>query len=198
MIDLKELLKFTVPLPILILAVMVPVSAQAEEIQKPALVEATEPASEGVSDPKEAVQAKPTVANLQKLYGAGQYHDVIKLVKHMTPSPMTHYYTGLAYQALNQNYRAAVEYNYVSQIAQDKQLRANASKALKSLYQIKRKIKPRVDKFGNEIEFARYGENVNPGPSSRDNGDAFYKALERQKRVSDPQRDRYGRHVEFR
>ncbi len=139
-------------------------------------------------------EAKPDVGDLQKLYDQGKYKDILQCVRRMPPSPMTHYYTGLAYQNLNQNYRAAVEYNYVSQNAKDKKLKDNAARALKSLYSIKRSTRSRVrdDDSVEMNDFMRYGDHTQ-GPSSRlDAKEAIMKEMDRQQRISHPNRDRYG------
>lgn len=136
---------------------------------------------------------KPTVTDLKTFYNQGKYKEVLSCVKSMHPTCMTHYYTGLAYQGLNQNYRAALEYNYVSKFAKDKTLKNNASRALKSLYKVKRSKKAPVDDLGNEIEFQRIPENHYPGgPAPADALHRIRQETRRQQRVHHPNRDRYG------
>lgn len=156
-------------------------------------VPAQEKSPENKEESKDQDKAgKPTVGDLQKLYDQGKYKDILQCVRRMSPSPMTHYYTGLAYQSLNQNYRAAVEYNYVSQNAKDRKLKDNAARALKSLYSIKRRTGGRRDDSEEMSDFQRYGDHTQ-GPSSRpDAKEAIMKEMDRQQRISHPNRDRYG------
>lgn len=136
---------------------------------------------------------KPTVNDLKAFYSQGKYKEILTCVRSMQPTAMTHYYTGLAYQNMNQHYRAALEYNYVSKFAKDKTLKDNATRALKSLYKVKRSKKASVDQFGNETEFARIPENHYPGgPAPADALERIRRETRRQERTFHPNRDRYG------
>ena len=182
----KPVLFTLLPVCLVIAGLSSPALAQEQKQEQPPenKIDSTSPEKEG----------KPTVGDLQKLYDQGKYKDILQCVRSMSPSPMTHYYTGLAYQGMNQTYRAAVEYNYVSQNAKDRKLKDNASRALKSLYSIKRRTRSGVrdDDSVEMNDFMRYGDHTQ-GPSSRNDAkEAIMGEIDRQKRISHPNRDRYG------
>ena len=85
---------------------------------------------------KASTADKQTVVKLrevQRSYSAGRYRDALDIITTMTPTALTHYYTGLCYHGMNQTRQAAAEYQWVASYARDPQLRINASKALNSL-----------------------------------------------------------------
>ncbi|MCB9468263.1 MAG: hypothetical protein H6677_08265 [Candidatus Obscuribacterales bacterium] len=94
----------------------------------------------------------PSMKAVHNLYSSGQYKDALKLIGKMPQSDLTHYYSGLSYQGLNQTSRASAEYNWVVSYSKNAQLRQNASRALKSV----RSYSRARTYSGNGNVYARY------------------------------------------
>ncbi|HMP52740.1 MAG TPA: hypothetical protein PKD05_14395 [Candidatus Melainabacteria bacterium] len=94
----------------------------------------------------------PSIKAVHTLYSSGQYKDALKLIGKMPQSDLTHYYSGLSYQGLNQTSRASAEYNWVVSYSKNEKLRQNASRALKSV----RSYSRARTYAGNGNVYARY------------------------------------------
>lgn len=75
----------------------------------------------------------PAIKEVKAAYDAGHWKEALDKIATMTPTELTHYYTGLCYQGQNQLAKAATEFQWIATYGKDQRLKYNSQVILNSL-----------------------------------------------------------------
>jgi hypothetical protein len=91
---------------------------------------------------------------IQQDYNAGKYSDALAILARLRPSAISHYYSGLCYQGLNQVQLAKEEFGLVLSESKNRRLRYNSEAALSYLnrYQATRTYKGQGNNFFKPVQ----------------------------------------------